>query len=266
VGIEGESKNVYRYYHIRQRKVLTANVSNLRLFHPFLEVPFSGVPQETRRRTRDKPLPSDVVPLRTLKGAQDIKSIKEGDFFLADLPYNGLEPVAILKFISCDKEGSVTARWYGNYNMKWYINSRLAETPWKPGWYDPCDTRMYFQHRCHKPTDVPLTNIITIDDIPLTSIFVFNFKLRADDCLPRAVAQIGIRKYRGMTITDTDPDKGPVTYEDPNDDRLIEDPRHPPLRWADTDVIVSRKPHATKKLPHKRSTKTSKPSSASPKH
>jgi hypothetical protein len=224
VAIDEVNENLYRFYHIRRRKVLTTNVCNMRLFHPFLEIPYSGVPQESRRGARENAKPTDVLPLRTLKGPKDIHQIKEGDLFLAEQPTNAFEPIALMEFISCDGNGSVTCRWWGNYNLTWYINTRLRTGHWHHGWFDPQDKRMYFQDRIHKKDDVPLTNLHTIDDVVLSNIIIFNFKLRTDLCLPHVVAQTGIRKYRNMAI-DYDllqPGKGAIVYEDKNDDGLIE--------------------------------------------
>ena len=123
----------------------------------------------------------------------------------------------------------------------WHINTRFNQGHWHPGWFDPQDRRMYFKKGRDRAKDEVLTNLHTLDDVPLSSIFVFNFKLRADHCLPREVAQTAIRRYRKMTITDTDAGKGPITYEDKLDDSLIENPHQPPLRWPEVPVIKARR-------------------------
>jgi transposase InsO family protein len=251
VAVDPLNENIYRFYHIRRKMVLTANVCNIRLFHPFLEIPYSGVPQESRRGARENANPTDVTPLRTLKGPIDAHQLKEGDMFLAELPSNGYEPIAVLQFLSCDGNGSIVCRWWGAYKLTWYLNTRLRTGHWHSGWFDPQDKRMYFQERQHKKDDVFLTNLHTLDEVTLANVIIFDFKLRKDLCLPRLVAQTGIRRYRKMEIDHLEPGKGPTTFEDGDDDGLIEThPSRSKQRMA--DAKHKRTPQAKAPLPRAR--------------
>jgi hypothetical protein len=216
--VKAGQDNVYHVFHIYQKKIVPINVSDMKLYQPFLEIPFSGIPQ--LRRAPPRPgMPQDVAPLRTLKGKDEAKNIKVDDLFLATTPFNGFEPISVMKFMSSSEDGKVTAQWMGSYKLAWHINTRLKIQQWVPGWFQPGTREFYFTPRPIHSSHPPFTNILSEDEIRLENIFVFNFKLRQDNRLPHDVAREGIRKYRTMDIPKSS-EKGPRTYEDPTDDSL----------------------------------------------
>ena len=89
------SPNSYSVYHIFQRKILPYNVDCMQLFHPFLQIPFSGIPQ--LRVPPPRPIVGNpLAPRRVLKGPELAADLVHGDLFLSILPLNFAEPVSLL--------------------------------------------------------------------------------------------------------------------------------------------------------------------------
>jgi hypothetical protein len=216
--MSGHGENTYKIFHIYQRKILTVNVSDMRLYQPFLEIPFSGIPQ-LRIPPPFSSQPHVQAPLRSLKSASDVQEIQFGDLFLATTPFNGFEPISVMKFISSSSDGKVVGQWMGAFKLVWHINTRLRVQQWFPGWFQPNTQEFYFTSKPIHHSHPPFTNLLSEDEIFLKDIFVFNFCLRHDQRLPKDVAQRGICKYRTMKIP-AKTEKGPITYEDPAEEIL----------------------------------------------
>ena len=207
--------NSYSVFHVHQRKKVRINVNALRLYHPFKDIPYEGIPQSHR----DPPPQEDTAmtlhpPLRELKGNDQIDSILPGDLFMVKVPFNGFEPIALMRLIKIEPNNLVTAQWQGNYSLVWYIDSRFREQRWFPGWYQQNQGQFYFTKRPLHPMHPPFTNLHSVDVIDTRNIFVFGFELRFDLRLPREVADIALREYLAMTIPNVT-EKGPKTYINP---------------------------------------------------
>jgi hypothetical protein len=245
--------DTYQVYHIWRKKIETIHVDSLILFHPFLDIPLSGIPQAYHLPPRplknskkliygditqpsidfppDEPMTPVSSERRVLKGPESISQLQPGDLFLATIPFNGAEPVSLMKFIEYDtpiqdkatQNTPVIAQWMGNYQQEFYIDTRFYKQKWCPGWYQPATSEFYFQtHPLHR-SHVPFTNIISIDTILKKDIFLFGFELQVQKQnirrLPTEVVQRALSKYRTMSIP-TITEKGPgnvKTSESPSD-------------------------------------------------
>ena len=217
--------DTYKVYHITQHKHVIVNVDSMRLFHPFLEIPFSGIPQ--LRIPPPRP-PSATglhvsLPRRELKGSEQASDLKLNDLFLAVLPSNAAQPIALLRFLRLDSSGSIVAQWMGCFKPFFHIDRRMHLQVWHPGWFQPNSGERYFTpcpiHRSH----LPFTNLMSLEPIVLSDVFLFNFELRADLRLPKDVADMTMMKYRTMDIAG----KPKSTFENPwHDDYKRSDP-HP---------------------------------------
>ena len=230
--------DVYKVYHVHRHVILPIHVDAIIPFHPFNDIPLSGIPQahhrtappsfkDPSRRTYGAPAPAPVAPdlltdpvipatyppLRTLKGPDSISELQPGDLFLATIPFNGMEPVSLMQFIAYDLAGidseptddtPVIARWMGQDPHEFHINLRFQTQRWLPGWYQPKTGEFYFQkyplHRSHPP----FTNVISVDTILRKDIFLFGFKLQEQKSkirrLPTEVVQLALSKFRTMDI------------------------------------------------------------------
>jgi hypothetical protein len=229
-----KNPDTYRVYHIWRKKIETIHVDSLMLFHPFLDIPLSGVPQAyhlpPRRLKESKKLiygddkdlqppeatedPSLTPPpeRRVLKGPESISQLATGDLVLATIPFNGAEPVSLMKFLYYDitnqgeaiENTPVVAQWYGNHPHEFYIDTRFHKQRWCPGWYQPNTGEFYFHLRPLHGSHVPFTNIISVDTVLKKDIFLFGFQLQEQKTnirrLPTEVVQLALSKYRTMAI------------------------------------------------------------------
>jgi hypothetical protein len=211
--ISQKGHNTYIIWHIRKRMLVTVNVADMRIFHPFLEIPFSGIPQVRRRRPRAD-YHGPTTPLRQLKGRELANEIKPDDLFIAEIPTNGYEPVALMRYLETTPQG-IIAQWYGRMRLTWHINDRMYREQWLPAWIDPRDHKFYYKAARRHPTDLPFTNAGSeIDKVEEVRVVIFNFKLRNDLRLPRDVANAAIRHFRSMPVPTTYTG-GVLTYENP---------------------------------------------------
>jgi transposase InsO family protein len=237
--------DTYRVFHIRKRAIVTIHVDSLIPFHPFLDIPLSGIPQayhlppKTSKNTKkltygddnlaseeidsDKPMEEETVTpseKRVLKGPDSISQLKTGDLFLATIPFNGSEPVSLMQFISYDiqdltkvtDDTPVIARWMGHHPHEHFIDTRFYTQKWQPGWYQPNTGEFYFlQHPIHR-SHPPFTNVISVDKVLRSDIFLFGFELQKQKNntlrLPTEVVHRALAKYRTMDIPDIT-EKGP---------------------------------------------------------
>jgi hypothetical protein len=211
--------NVYCVWHIHKRALVTVNVADMRLFHPFVEIPFGGIPQVKRRR-RKEGCKGPITPLRLIKGPDKADQIRPNDLFIAAVPSNGQEPVTLMRYVETKADGTIIAQWCGVERMIWHINTRLHRQAWMPAWIDPRDGRFYYKPAPIRPNHVMFTNANSQHDhVEQVHIVAFNFKLRKDLRLPRDVAQTAIRYFRNMEMPKIH-DKEVRTYEDPAEDVL----------------------------------------------
>ena len=209
-------ENCYVIYHRDQRKLMTINVSDMRIFQPFSEIPFSGIPQ-LRRAPPKNVIRKHNPPLRLIKDQTQATTIQDGQLFLATTPFNGFEPISVMRLISKKPNNKILAQWMGAYKLIWHINTRLHKQRWEPGWFQPGTREFYFKPAPIHHTHVPFTNDLSEDEVSLSDIIAFNFQLRDDKRIPQEVARIGMRTYRSMVIPRIT-EKGPRTYEDPDED------------------------------------------------
>jgi hypothetical protein len=237
-----KNPDTYRVYHIWRKHIETLHVDSLILFHPFLDIPLSGIPQAYHRPPKNSQYPQKLVygeasdedqekpsadlapdppadptesshpPKRVLKGPESISDLVPGDLFLATIPFNGSEPISLLEFICYDisdqaKAGPATpviARWMGHHPHEHFIDTRFYTQRWQPGWYQPNTGEFYFRphpiHRSHPP----FTNVISVDAIARSDIFLFGFELQRQKAntlrMPNEVVQRALIKYRTMDI------------------------------------------------------------------
>ena len=226
--------DTYRVYHIWRKRIETLHVDSLILFHPFLDIPLSGIPQAYHRPPTNSQYPKKLTygeatedsasdpatdPVKTLpppkcvlKGPESISDLRPGDLFLATIPFNGSEPVSLLEFISYDipdrteaaHNTPVIARWMGHQPHEHFIDTRFYTQRWQPGWYQPNTGESYFQPRPIHVSHPPFTNVISVDKILRSDIFLFGFELQRQKAntlrMPNEVVQRALVKYRTMDI------------------------------------------------------------------
>ncbi len=204
----------------------------------FLDIPLSGIPQAYHRPPRSDPdprryiygeIPKDssakppdvppsktpvdtLLPKRVLKGPESIRDLRPGDLFLATIPFNGSEPVSLLEFICYDiptqsdatQDTPVVARWMGHHPHEHYIDTRFYKQRWQPGWYQPNTGEFYFQSNPIHVSHPPFTNVISMDKLLQSDVFLFGFELQRQKAntlrLPNEVVQQALVKYRTMHI------------------------------------------------------------------
>jgi hypothetical protein len=189
--------DTYRVYHVNQKKFVTVAVDCLQLYHPFLEIPFSDVPQRRvppPQPPRNFPTP---MPKRILKGPLESSALHEGNLFLALLPDNVPEPVVLLRFIKLEGT-SINAQWMGNWRPWPFLDDRMYKQTWLPCWYQPKTNEHYFKPKPENRVHYAFTNEMSLHPIALSDVIVFNFELRADLRLPREVADVAVLKYRTL--------------------------------------------------------------------
>jgi hypothetical protein len=233
------NEDVYKVYHIHRRLIRTYHVDGMLPFHPFADIPLSGIPQAHHRPKQpfkdpsrltygdtpltdatdatdvpDAPPPPSAPKRRTLKGPESIAQLQADDLFLATVPFNGLEPVSLMKFVAYDIDDQsqaqddtpVIATWMGFTPLEFHINTRFHNQRWFHGWYQPKTGEFYFQqyplHRSHPH----FTNVLSVDTVLRRDIFLFGFKLQEQGTdirrLPTEVVQHALHKFRTMDIPD----------------------------------------------------------------
>ena len=136
-----------------------------RIYGDTTKAPLDAPTQET--------LPS-VPARRVLKGPESISQLQQGELFLATIPFNGSEPISLMKFIEYDiphqnkaiSSIPVIAQWMGHHPHEHYIDTRFHNQRWCPGWYQPNTGEFYFKLSPLHKSHVPFTNVISVDTPP----------------------------------------------------------------------------------------------------
>jgi transposase InsO family protein len=221
--------NTYKIYHIFQRQTITINVDSLKLYHPFLEIPFSGLPQSRVPPPPPVQLPvqrgplipfssdENTTPQRQLKGPEQAAELVQGDVFIALTPFIPYEPISVLVFLRFDpvQPDSIIAQWMGHAPpLISHFDRRMNHQKCERCWYQPRTNQHYWwPHREHKD-HYEFTNVLTENPLSRKDVLIFNFHLRKDRTLPREVSNSILMKYRSLITAETTD----ATYEDPHYD------------------------------------------------
>ena len=193
--IEGKkSDNVYLIYHTHRKKVISANVDSLTLYHPFenltIEIQEEEVePAQKKRRAE---------PDTQLYTQSDIKELKAGDMCIVHHPKIGFEPLAVMKFIQEIDDGLMELQWYGSFRLIWYFDLRLRSQKWRPGYWQQSTKEFYFSTKKLHVSHPPFTNLHSEDIVRKEQIVFFNFKLNKADKLPQEIAEKTLEKFRTL--------------------------------------------------------------------
>jgi transposase InsO family protein len=195
--VHGADPESELHYFVKESggKVRKLHVNRLRLYCPISDdlAPACGSSQFTRKPTPQRsgvvgdvtqPESGDSHPDNVIPEPAALPQV--GDMVIVGCEPSDDEspPWAVAEVLERDTHGAMVVRWYGN------DRGRLVGA-WRPGFYQPTDSRWYYRTRKDHPSHVPYTSGTTNTAIDDSHIVVFGFKLGlTTDKVPLGILKI----------------------------------------------------------------------------